>query len=115
MLAADRRTRIIWAIECKDLSGAVTAAEITREMSDHFRAAGATSVTKHSERVDWLRERISGALDRLGIEDELQHGWRVHGLLVTGRPVIAPTSTMCRSTSSRSAVCSSTWPGRGHP
>jgi hypothetical protein len=90
VLAADRRTRIIWAIECKDLSGAVTAAEITREMSDHFRNGGSTSVTKHSERVDWLRERIPGALERLGIQGEPEEGWSVHGLLVTGRAVIAP-------------------------
>jgi hypothetical protein len=89
VLVADRAARTLWAVECKNLSGALTAAEVAREMSDHFGAAGTTSVTKHAERVGWLEARVHAALERLGIEDSLD-GWSVRGIFVTGRPVHAP-------------------------
>lgn len=88
VLAADASTRTLWALECKDLSGAMTAAEIAREMSDHFRAIGSTSMTKHVERVAWLQARVPAALELLDLTGAAD--WSVHGLFVTGRPVHAP-------------------------
>jgi hypothetical protein len=89
ILAGDVSTRTLWALECKDLSGAMTAAEIAREMSEHFRAIGSTSMTKHAERVAWLEARIPAALERLELNDAAGE-WLVRGLFVTGRPVHAP-------------------------
>lgn len=89
VLAGDVSTRTLWALECKDLSGAMTAAEIAREMSEHFRAIGSTSMTKHVERVAWLKARVPAALELLNLTGTAEH-WSVHGLFVTGRPVHAP-------------------------
>ena len=89
VLAGVASTRTLWAIECKDLSGAMTAAEIAREMSEHFRAIGSTSMTKHAERVAWLEARIPAALELLGLTGAAEE-WSVRGLFVTGRPVHAP-------------------------
>lgn len=88
VLAGDASTRTLWALECKDLSGAMTAAEIAREMSEHFRAIGSTSMTKHAERVAWLEARVPAALNLLGLTGA--EDWSVRGLFVTGRPVHAP-------------------------
>jgi len=89
VLAGDLSTRTLWALECKDLSGAMTAAEIAREMSEHFRAIGSTSMTKHAERVAWLKARIPAALQLLDLSGAAE-GWAVRGLFVTERPVHAP-------------------------
>src|SRR4051794_6877402 len=62
VLVGDAGRRILWAVECKDLSGALTAAEIAREMTEHFRQVGTTPVTKHAERVAWLADRVPAAL-----------------------------------------------------
>jgi hypothetical protein len=88
VLAGDASTRTLWAVECKDLSGAMTAAEIAREMSAHFRAIGSTSMTKHAERVTWLEARIPAALELLNLAD-VPDGWSVRGLFVTRRSVHA--------------------------
>ncbi|MGN6869479.1 MAG: hypothetical protein ACTHMY_13865 [Solirubrobacteraceae bacterium] len=89
VLVGDPSTRVIWALECKDLSGAAMAAEIAREMSEHFRAVGTTSMTKHAERVSWLEVRLPAALELLRL-DGAPEVWSVRGLVVTSRPVHAP-------------------------
>jgi hypothetical protein len=89
VLAGDASTRTLWALECKDLSGAMTAAEIVREMSEHFRVVGSTSMTKHAERVTWLEARVPAALELLGLGGAAEE-WSVRGLFVTSRPVHAP-------------------------
>jgi hypothetical protein len=89
VLGGDARNRILWAIECKDLSGALSAADVAREMGEHFRVVGGTSMSKHAERVAWLESRLPAALARLGLGDD-SAGWTVRGLFVTGRPVVAP-------------------------
>jgi len=89
VLTGDASTRTLWALECKDLSGAMTAAEIAREMSEHFRAIGSTSMRKHAERVAWLEARVPAALELLGLTGAAEE-WSVRGLFVTGRPVHAP-------------------------
>jgi hypothetical protein len=89
VLAGNVSRPTLWALECKDLSGAMTAAELAREMSEHFRAIGSTSMTKDAERVAWLEARIRAALELLDLSGEAED-WSVRGLFVTGRPVHAP-------------------------
>jgi len=88
VLVADPIRKRLWAIECKDLSGALSTAEVAREMTEHFREVGNTSVSKHSERVEWLAARPELALAELGFDDA--SGWQLSGLIVTDRPAIAP-------------------------
>jgi hypothetical protein len=89
VLAGDRERKILWAVECKDLSGALSNADVVREMTEHFRQVGTTSVTKHAERVAWLGQRIPGALTALNLPSNAD-GWTVSGLVVTGKDVLAP-------------------------
>ncbi|MBK5219776.1 MAG: hypothetical protein JJE35_08320 [Thermoleophilia bacterium] len=88
VLAGKVGSPIIWAVECKALTGSLSSAEVAREMSDHFRASGSSSVTKHEERVDWLRDRSAAAAELLGLNSG--DGREVSGLIVTGREVMAP-------------------------
>lgn len=88
VLAADTRSRILYAVECKDLAGALSPSEVAGELSEHFAEQGGTAV-KHSERIEWLSARIAPALKALGVEGAPED-WRVEGLFVTGRPVMGP-------------------------
>lgn len=90
VLVGDPKTRRLWAIECKDLHGGLSTAEVVREMTEHFRQAGTTSVTKHLERVEWLREHSDAALELLEIDSSAGEDWKVEGLIVTGRLTMAP-------------------------
>lgn len=87
VLAGSDNSPILWAVECKSLNGSLSSAELAREMSDHFRPEGKSSVAKHTERVAWLQERGAAAARLLGLP-EADH--EVRGLVVTGREAMAP-------------------------
>jgi len=89
VLVADTVARVLYGVECKDLAGALTPSEVAGELSEHFDEEGTTSSTKHAERVAWLEKRRPEALHHLGIADN-PAAWRVAGMFVTGRPVMAP-------------------------
>ena len=88
VLAGSDASPVLWAVECKSLNGSLSSAEVAREMSDHFRANGTSSVAKHAERVAWLQERSAAAGGLLGLSERADR--EVLGLVVTGREVIAP-------------------------
>jgi hypothetical protein len=88
VLAGNEASPFLWAVECKALNGSLSSAEVAREMSDHFRANGKSSVAKHAERVAWLQERREAAAGLLGLSESADR--EVRGLVVTGREVIAP-------------------------
>jgi hypothetical protein len=89
VLAADRASRLVFAIECKDLGGALTPTEVAGELKEHFDVAPGTSSSKHRERTDWLAARIPQVLAELSIADD-PAGWRVIGAFVTSTTVMAP-------------------------
>ena len=88
VLAADTLGRVLYCVECKDLAGALTPSEVAGELSEHFDAERGETSAKHSERLAWVAERVEAALSELGIEGSAE-GWRVKGVFVTGRPVMA--------------------------
>ncbi len=88
VLAADTRGYVLYAVECKDLVGALSPSEVAGELSEHFAHEGETAI-KHGERVDWLSSRVDSALNELGVKGDADE-WRVEGLFVTGRPVMGP-------------------------
>lgn len=89
VMSADTQTRTLWAVECKDLVGALTPSDAMDELERHFGEASGSSASKHAERVAWLADRIPAALEKLGIT-EAPGGWKVRGLFVTSQPVMAP-------------------------
>jgi hypothetical protein len=88
VVAGSDASAVLWAVECKALNGSLSSAEVAREMSDHFRANGTSSVAKHGERVAWLQERRAAAGELLGLSKRTDR--EVRGLVVTGREVMAP-------------------------
>ena len=88
VLAADTRACVLYAVECKDLAGALSPSEVAGELSEHFAHEGETAV-KHGERIEWLSSRVGAALDEFGVKGDPEQ-WRVEGLFVTGRPVMGP-------------------------
>lgn len=89
VMAADSQARSLWAVECKDLVGALTPSDAMDELERHFGDASGSSAAKHAERVAWLAARIPAALDKLGIVGS-PAGWKVRGLFVVSQPVMAP-------------------------
>lgn len=69
MLTADPARKRIWAIECKSLAGSLGSSEVMLEMTAHFDGSRTSSISKHGERVAWVRERMAAALERLGLHD----------------------------------------------
>jgi hypothetical protein len=88
VIALDRRSRTVWAVECKDLAAAVTPSDVVDEMAEHFHDRASTLV-KHRLRVAWLDRHRAEALRALG-EPGIPSGWHVRGVIVTASPVLAP-------------------------
>jgi len=89
VLAADTTTRVLYAVECKDLAGALTPSEVAGELSEHFDADAGTSTSKHLERMAWLESHQADVLRHFHISDDSSK-WRTKGTFVTGRLVMAP-------------------------
>jgi hypothetical protein len=88
VLAADAASKLVFAIECKDLAGALTPTEVAGELKEHFDVVPGTSSSKHRERTAWLADHISQVLTELSITDD-PAGWRVVGVFVTSTTVMA--------------------------
>lgn len=91
VLAVDLNRRIIFALECKDLEGARTPAELHNELTSVFAMGGpkSSAAERHAERTAWIESRIDETLRHLGVETGA-HGWIVRGSIVTDVPVLSP-------------------------
>jgi hypothetical protein len=96
VLAADTGARVIYALECKDLEGARTPAELDNELRSTFRSGSSprSAADKHEERVAWLAGRIPRVLRHLGVADD-PGGWQIYGAIVTDVHVLSPYVTDC--------------------
>jgi len=98
VLAADVANRVIYALECKDLEGARTPAELDNELTNTFRSGGAkrSAAEKQVERVAWLTARIPQTLRHLGVESgDAAAAWTVVGAIVTDVHVLSPYVATC--------------------
>lgn len=93
VLGADVNSRTIYALECKDLEGARTPAELHNELAHTFNESR-SAATRHAERVAWLARRIPQTLTHLGITMTAKD-WKVVGLLITDVRVISPYVKSC--------------------
>jgi hypothetical protein len=83
-------------MECKDLEGARTPAELNNELKSTFGSGGKTrsAADKQVERTAWLSARIPQALEHLAVPDD-PSGWKVVSAIVTDVPVLAPYVQGC--------------------
>lgn len=98
VLAADVANKIIYALECKDLEGARTPAELDNELTNTFRSGGTkrSAAEKQVERVSWLAARIPQTLRHLGVTgDAAGAAWSVVGAIVTDVHVLSPYVAAC--------------------
>ena len=93
VLGADAEARTIYALECKDLEGARTPAELHNELAQTFNESR-SAATRHVERVEWLAQRVPQTLTHLGLAQPVGD-WRVVGLLITDAHVLSPYVTTC--------------------
>jgi hypothetical protein len=88
VLAADRRARVLHAIDTKNLSVARTPYEVVRELRRTFKSeAGKTAaIDRHAERAAWLRRHVRETLAWLGMSDPPE-AWRVEPSIVVDTEV----------------------------
>ena len=96
VLAFDSSRRIIHALECKDLAGARTPAELANELEETFsrEGSGRSAADTHLERTQWIVENLSTVLGFLGLNEV--DGWRVQGRIVVDTEVLSPHVYNCR-------------------
>jgi hypothetical protein len=98
VLAADVSNRVIYALECKDLEGARTPAELDNELSNTFRSGNGqkrSAAEKQVERVAWLAARVPQTLRHLGLQEDASEQWSVVGAIVTDVYVLSPYVATC--------------------
>ena len=89
VLAADTQAHIIHGVECKELHGALTPAEVASELSEHFDALEGVTTSKHAQRISWLEGHRAEVLRELDLDGPAGR-WQVKGMFVTGERVMAP-------------------------
>ena len=91
VLAADLEAKQLLAVECKDLEGARTPAELRNEIDETFGQSGKkrSKLEIHLERIAWLEAHLQQTLDWMGLPGAAED-WSVQGLMVTDVEVLAP-------------------------
>jgi hypothetical protein len=92
VLAATPATRLLEAVEVKDLSVARTPRELANELEQTFARGGArrSRAEIHAERVAWLERNLADVLDWLGLDRGEAAQWRVVGSIVVDEPLMSP-------------------------
>jgi hypothetical protein len=93
VLAADPKTRTLWAVEVKDLAFARTPAELANELESTFQTKGKkrAALDIHQERVAWLRGNLTLTLCWLGVPPtNAKKRWKVEPLVVVDHELQSP-------------------------
>jgi hypothetical protein len=92
VLAATLATRVLEAVEVKDLSVARTPRELANELNETFATGGPrrSHAEIHLERIAWLERNLADVLAWLGLEEEDAGNWRVEGSIVVDEPLMMP-------------------------
>jgi hypothetical protein len=95
VLAADRERRALYVVECKDLAGARTPAELSNDLRSTFGVGGShpSAMEKHLRRISWVEDHLEPVLEWIGIQD--RKSWHVEGLFVVDVLVLAPFVIQC--------------------
>ena len=90
VLVIDSRRKKLIPIECKDLSIARTAHDMSNEIRSLFHGHGhkKSYVEKHERRVSWLKANIDDVLLGFGINSAKR--WKIEPLIVLSRELMTP-------------------------
>lgn len=91
VLAVDVIRHKLYAIEAKNLAGALDAYQLANELAGIFRTGGTrpSDVERHLERRTWIRSHLADVLQGLGLSPADPTDWTVEGLVVTNRELIS--------------------------
>jgi hypothetical protein len=88
VLAADVRSRTIWAIECKALAPARTPHEIAWEMDELVGTeAKLGHLGKHARRLEWLTAHLDALLAEFSVQGS---DWTIKGAFVVDDDLLGP-------------------------
>jgi hypothetical protein len=92
VIAVDRVSRIVVAIESKCFAIAKTPAELAVERDELFGdlASDSGAVGRHIERTEWMRHHLIDVLKELRLNPDEAERWRVEPLLVIDEDLISP-------------------------
>ncbi|MFA5862142.1 MAG: nuclease-related domain-containing protein, partial [Candidatus Thermoplasmatota archaeon] len=90
VLAVDERRRRIYVIECKNLAAARTPAEMQHEIEQLLLGNAKTrpAVTKHVERVGFVKENLNAVVAWLGLDQGKR--WTLADAIVVDAPAFSP-------------------------
>lgn len=87
VLAVDRSSRVIWAIECKALAPSRTPTEVANELRDLFGEGDRPGhIGKHVRLVEWLESHRQQVIVELGLDGD----WRIGGLFIVDDDLYGP-------------------------
>jgi hypothetical protein len=91
VLAADAKRKRLYLLECKDLEGARTPAELKNEIRQTFAIGGSkrSKLEIHLERIDWIKQHLVETLAWLELQGKPED-WTIDGRMVTDIEVLAP-------------------------
>jgi hypothetical protein len=95
VVAADMGRRILYLVECKDLSMARTPYELATEIREFIvgSACEKSAIEKHKARVDFVHQHLSTAIEWLG--GDLRSAWKVSPIVVVDEPLMSPHIKTC--------------------
>jgi hypothetical protein len=88
----NRKKKIMWLVECKDLNRARTPFEINNELCKLFLDSENYSciVTKHRRRTEWFERNLEVSLINNNIATSELSEWRVIPFIVVSKQMISP-------------------------
>lgn len=90
VLVADRRRRLLWLVECKDLATSRTAHEFSNEIKALVTGQGKrkSTIETHAARGEWASNHQLALLHQFGIHDDRR--WRVELVIVIDTELVTP-------------------------
>jgi hypothetical protein len=91
VLLVDTTDHRLYAIEAKNLAGALDAYQLAHELAGIFRTGGArpSDVERHLERLSWMKSHLAEVMGEIGLSPTDASDWTVEGLVVTNRELIS--------------------------
>jgi len=95
VLAADMGRRVLYVVECKDLTMARTPYELATEIRELITGTESekSAVEKHIARVNFIRVHLAATITWLG--GNPTYSWKIHPIIVVNEPLMSPRMHEC--------------------